>query len=108
MSGDCVMALIEARRVRGEARPAVNEPHRIGGDGTQAPLVVVGEELCLVGSDVDADRAVALAPLAGEAEIERLTAPADRSQPSSSRPRIISNSRCARPRVLCISSRVAR
>jgi hypothetical protein len=35
-------------------------------------LVVAGEELGLVGGDVDLDGAVAAAALAGQAEVERL------------------------------------
>src|SRR5262249_36857989 len=58
--------------VRGEARPPVDEPERVRAAGPDPPVVIVGEELRLVRRDVDVRGAVALAALAGEAQIERL------------------------------------
>ena len=70
----------ESRHARGDARPPVDEPHGVRGAGPESAGEVVGEELGLVGGHVDVDGALALAGLAGEAEIEglfhRLTAPA--------------------------------
>src|SRR5579883_971668 len=50
----------------------MNEAHRIGGARPQPALVVMGAKLRLVGGNIDVHRAIALATLAAEAEIERL------------------------------------
>ena len=80
------------------------------GRGPEPSLVVVGQELRLVGGHVDVDGAVALAAFAREAEIERvadrLRAPAvlDGESPW---PSSISNNSRERPRGECSSSIVA-
>src|SRR5690349_618602 len=62
----------DPRRPRGELRPPVDEAHRVGGPRAKAAGVVMGPELGLVRRHVDVHRTLALAALAGEAEIERL------------------------------------
>ncbi len=62
----------DARHRRGDPRPPVDPSHRVGVPGPQPPLVVVRVELGLVGRHVNVDRALALATLAGQAEVERL------------------------------------
>src|SRR5207237_3816449 len=54
------------------ARPPIDHAHRIGGARPDASRVVMRAELGLVGRHVDINRAIVLAALAGEAEIERL------------------------------------
>ena len=48
----------------------MDEPHRVRGPRSQAPFVVVREELGLIGRHVDVHRTVALAAFAGEAQVE--------------------------------------
>ena len=62
----------EPRHPCGRPRPPVDQPHRVGRAWTQPAGIVMSEELRLVRRHVDVDGAVALASLAGEAEIERL------------------------------------
>src|ERR1700731_2326386 len=62
----------EAGNVRGEARPQVDVPEGIGAARAEAAFIVMREEFGFVGRDIDADRTVALASLAGEAEVERV------------------------------------
>src|SRR5205807_8353776 len=50
----------------------MDEPHRIGRPWSNPLLVVVREELGLVGGHVDLDGAIALASFARETEIQRL------------------------------------
>src|SRR5262249_61646415 len=50
----------------------MDQPNRIGGARPQPPGIVMRAELGLVGRHVDVHRAVALAALAAEAEVERL------------------------------------
>src|SRR5581483_870010 len=47
-----------------KARPKIDVPKGICTSGTTAPVVVVGQELCLVGCDVNSDRTIALASFA--------------------------------------------
>src|SRR6185369_7001463 len=56
----------------GQAHPSVSEAEGVGRARPEPALVVVGEELGLVGRHVDLHRAFPLARLAGEAEVERL------------------------------------
>ena len=49
-----------------------DQPHGVRGGRPQSPLVVAGEELGLVGGHVDVDRAVPLAALARQAQLQRL------------------------------------
>ena len=83
------------------------KPKAIGVARAEAAFVIVGEELGLVGGHVDVDGAIAFAAFAGEAEVEGvldvLALPAVGRATS---PFIISQSRRARPRVECFSSRV--
>ena len=62
----------QARDLRGEPRPDVDVGESVVAARTQASLVIVREKLGLVCGQVNAHRAIALAALAGEAEIERL------------------------------------
>src|SRR6266545_1642086 len=45
---------------------------RIGTARSTLVLVVVGQELSFVGCDIDSDRTIVLAPLAGQTEVQRL------------------------------------
>ena len=58
------------RRERSEPCPQRQPTHRVVRRGPQPVLVVVGQELGLVGGHVHVDRAVALAALAGQAQVE--------------------------------------
>src|SRR5579875_1354094 len=60
---------VQPRRSLGKQRQPAE---RVVTARSHAPLPVLEEELCLVGRHVDADRAVALAALAGQAEVERV------------------------------------
>src|SRR5579862_135573 len=62
----------QAGGVGGEASPYVDVAEGVGAAGARAALIIMREEFGFVGGDVDADWAVALASLAGEAEVERL------------------------------------
>ena len=62
----------EAGSVRREARPEIDVAEGIGAARADAAFIIMREELGLVGGDVHVDGAIALASLAGEAEIERL------------------------------------
>ena len=68
----CVISVRRPRRHRREPRPPVDPAHRVGVPGPQPALVVVREELGLVGGHVDVHRALGLASLARQAEVERL------------------------------------
>ena len=70
--GGVVDGVDEAGREGGEVRPEVDAAEGVVAQGAVAALVVVGEELGLVGGHVDGDGALALAGLAGEAEVEGL------------------------------------
>ncbi len=59
-------------RRRGQPGPERQVTHRVVRRRAQPPRVVVVQELGLVRRHVDADRAVALARLAGQAEIQRV------------------------------------
>src|ERR1022692_2380798 len=59
-------------RLRSEPSPSVDMPEGVRAARTASSFVVVRQELSFVGGHIDADRAVALAPLAGEAQIERV------------------------------------
>ena len=96
----------DPRRQAGESRPYREPPHRVMGPRTHPVLVVVGEELRLVGRHVDAHGAVGLAPLAGQAEVQRIPHGGGPPPVGDRRTSHISNSRRARPRVECSSSRV--
>ena len=105
--GVCVTKFAEPRRMRRQPRPPVDQAHRVGVARPEPALVVVREELGLVGRHVDVHRALALAALAGQAQVERLLDLLARSSRRSiASPCSISNSRRARPRVECFSSRV--
>ena len=69
--GRVVDGVDEAGGDGGEARPAVDASEGVVEERARCVLVVVGEELGLVGGHVDADGALALAGFAGEAEVER-------------------------------------
>ena len=75
--------ICRARRERCQSRPSMDPSHGVRSDGAQSCRVVVRQKLGLVRRHVDVDRAVALASLAGEAQIEcvfdRLVAPACRN-----------------------------
>src|SRR5262249_34700806 len=58
------------RGARGKRGPAMYPSHRIGVTWTNAILVIVREEFGLVRCHVDVDGAIALASLAGEAQIK--------------------------------------
>jgi hypothetical protein len=62
----------DARCIRCHARPLPDSTEGIRMARAQTPRVIVREELRLVGGHVHVHRAVALAPLAGEAEVERV------------------------------------
>src|ERR1035437_4568036 len=62
----------QARNIRSQTRPEVDIAEGIGAARAHAAFVVMREEFSFVGRDVDAHRTVALASLAGEAEIERV------------------------------------
>src|SRR5690606_14383118 len=62
----------EPRRLRRDACPVHDQAEGVGAPRPRPALVVVGHELGLVRGDVDAHRALALAPLAGQAEVEGL------------------------------------
>ena len=53
-------------------RPAMDQSHGIGRARPQPAGIVVGAELSLVGRHIHVDRAIALATLAGKAELERI------------------------------------
>src|SRR5690606_39042346 len=55
-----------------EPAPLADQPECVGVQWTEAPAVIVREELGLVGGDVDVDGAFALAALAGQAQVKRL------------------------------------
>src|ERR1700686_5057511 len=75
----------EAGNVRGEARPQVDIAESVGAVRADAAFIIMREEFGFVGRDVDADRTIALASLAREAEVERvldfLAAPAVANDP---------------------------
>src|SRR5581483_3232755 len=56
----------------GQPRPDVDIRKRVCAAGTPTSFVVVGEELGLIGGDIDTDRAIALTALAGDAQVERI------------------------------------
>src|ERR1041385_909619 len=60
-----------ARPQRSKARPLIHPAKRISMTRTQTPFPVMGEKLSFVGGDVDVDRTISLAALAGEAKIQR-------------------------------------
>ena len=62
----------ESRSSGGQARPDGDEAHRVGAPWPEPALVVMGKELGFVGRHVDVHRALLLAALAGETEIQRL------------------------------------
>ena len=62
----------QARRVRCEARPQVDVAESVGAARAHAALIIMRQKFGFVGGDVNADRAIALASFAGEAEVERL------------------------------------
>ncbi len=62
----------EARSIRREPRPEIDIAEGVGIQRAHAAFVIVRKKFCFVGGDVNADRAVALAAFAGEAEIERV------------------------------------
>src|SRR5579885_129531 len=55
-----------------KARPAVDEPHRISSPRPQFPRIMVSAEFGLISRHIDMDRAIAFAPFASEAKIERV------------------------------------
>src|SRR5579863_5556422 len=61
----------EPGNIRGEPRQKADVAEGIGVQWTETAFVIMREKLGLVGGNVDADGTIALAPLAGEAEIER-------------------------------------
>ena len=63
----------------GGAGPPVDEAHRVGDAGPEPALVVVRQELGLVGGHVHVHRALGLAALAGQAQVERARRPARRA-----------------------------
>jgi len=65
----------QARGVGGESGPAVDHADGVGSPGAPVALVVVREELGLVRGHVHVDRAVGLAALAGEAQVEGVLHP---------------------------------
>ena len=62
----------QAGRMRCDPRPQVDVAEGVGAARTHAAFVVVRQELGFVRGHVDADRAIAFASFAGQAEIERL------------------------------------
>ena len=62
----------QGRRETGALRQQRKPAHRVVRHRAEPPGVVVGEELGLVGGHVDADGAVALAPLARQAQVESI------------------------------------
>src|SRR5205085_6748274 len=62
----------EAGHAARRARPPIDHAYRICDARPDAARVVMRAELGLVGRHIDIDRAIVLAALAGEAEIERL------------------------------------
>src|ERR1700692_2895603 len=71
-AGRAIEQVHDAGCDRGDARPASDAAEGVVRERARLPLVVMGEELRLVGGHVDRDWALALAGLATEAEIERL------------------------------------
>src|SRR5690242_20911203 len=61
-----------AGRTRGEPRPLVDQPERVRVTRPRAARVVVREKLRLQRRHVDVDGALVSAPLAREAEVERV------------------------------------
>ncbi len=70
--GRVVDGVDEAGSDGGEARPSIDAAEGVVGERTGLIFVVVREELGFVCGQIDADGALALAGLAGEAEVERL------------------------------------
>ncbi len=62
----------QPRRQRRQPGPPVDQAHRVGVPRPEPPLVVVREELGLVRGHVHVHRALGAAPLARQAEVERL------------------------------------
>jgi hypothetical protein len=62
----------ERGRLRPNARGLVDQPEGVGGARPKAARIALREELGLQRGQVDTDRAVVRAPLAREAEVERL------------------------------------
>src|SRR5215467_6368233 len=62
----------QARGIRCQPGPKIDVAEGVGTHRPPPPFVVVGEELRLVGCDVDANRAIALTTFAGEAQVKRI------------------------------------
>jgi hypothetical protein len=92
---------------RRQTGPPVDQAHRIGLTRSYPPGIVMRQKFGLVGGHIDLHGAVALAALAGQAQVERfahvLTPPA-----VGERVALKHLEEQARPRVECISSRVTR
>src|SRR5438105_4433800 len=54
----------------GQPCPQINIPKRVSTERTRSPLVVMREKLCLISCYIDADRAIALASFASQAEVQ--------------------------------------
>src|SRR5215208_4444639 len=92
--------------VLGKAGVKHYEAHRVGVARPELALVEPGEELGLVGGHVYLNRAIALAALTGEAEVEGIEDLLALEAVLMISPRSISCRMRARPRVVCFSSSV--
>ena len=62
----------QPRRDASHSGPALDQSHGVGGAGTRAVFIVVGQKFRFVGGHVHVDGALALAGLAGKTKIERI------------------------------------
>jgi len=60
----------QAGDVRGDARPEIDVAEGVSADRPDTSFVVMREEFSFIGGEVDADRTIAFAAFAGEAEVE--------------------------------------
>ena len=88
--------------------PAVYLAKCIVTQGAVLAFIVMREKLGFIGRDIHRHRAVALASLARQAQIERRLHLLVLPLTFDHAPLVISQSRWARPRVECFSSRVTR